>query len=626
MFELFWLIPVLPLAGALALLLVGRRAPRALIAIIGVAPTLGAAALSFFAVRWALHAPPGGFRLELWRWVSTSTLVVDAGFYLDPLSTVMIAVVSCVSFLILLYSAEYMAEDESFGRFLLYMNLFVGFMLILVLADNLLFLYLGWEGVGLCSYLLIGFWYRDPENIRAANKAFIVTRIGDTAFAIGLFLLFARLGTLDIQGVLNQATHDWTPGAPIAALVTLLLLGGALGKSAQLPLQVWLPDAMAGPTPVSALIHAATMVTAGVYLIARMHALFALAPAVQILIAAIGAATLVLGGLCACAQHDIKRVLAYSTMSQVGYMFLALGAGAWTMAIFHFMTHAFFKALLFLAAGVVVMGLGHERDIFKMGGLRRQMPVAFWTFLAGALSLSGLPLVTAGFYSKDAIIWSAWNITPAGPLFALAALLGVLLTALYAFRLVFLVFFGPETRTPEVKPGLRIVMPLITLAALGCVSGFVQMPRTLGGFDAFGSFLAPSEHHAEAGGVFAEALLQAVSGLLMLGGVYAAYVLYLAKPDLGRRWSKHPAAAGWIEFVAGGCGFDLVYDHALIRPYMSLCRILSPDWIDAPYRTAAALCTASHRVFSLSQNGRLRWYALGIASGAALLLAMVILL
>src|SRR6201993_1147111 len=329
----------------------------------------------------------------------------EIAFYLDPVSLLMLLVVTFVGFLIHLYSVEYMRDDEGYARFFAYMNLFVASMIILVLANNFLLLYLGWEGVGLCSFLLIGFWYQDPANVRAASKAFIVTRFGDTAFAVGLFLLFTRLGTLDIQELMHRASARWAPGSGVAIAAAALLLGGAVGKSAQLPLQTWLPDAMAGPTPTSALIHAATMVTAGVYLIARTHVLFALAPPVQFAVAVIGIATLLLAGFSALTQHDIKRVLAYSTVSQIGYMFLALGVGAWQAAIFHFMTHAFFKALLFLGAGVIINALHDEHSIFRMGGLRKELPVTFWPFLIAGCSLAGLPFITAGFFSKDLIIW-----------------------------------------------------------------------------------------------------------------------------------------------------------------------------------------------------------------------------
>src|SRR6266566_2667567 len=320
------------------------------------------------------------------------------------------------------------------------MDLFGASMLILLLGSNLRLLYLGWEGVGLCSYLLIGFWYRDPANGLAARKAFVITRVGDTAMAIGLFLLFTDLGTLEIQPLMQRAAQVWPAGAGPAIAAAGLLLGGALGKSAQLPLQTWLPDAMAGPTPVSALIHAATMVTAGVYLIARTHVLYDLAPPVRTAVAVIGALTLLLAGFSALNQKDIKRILAYSTISQIGYMFLALGVGAWSAAIFHFMTHAFFKSLLFLAAGVVVQHLHDEHDIFKMGGLRRRMPLAFWTFLAGAVSLAAVPFIDAGFYSKDLILWEAWSGGPGGHWLFAAGLIGAFLTAIYTFRPVFVAF------------------------------------------------------------------------------------------------------------------------------------------------------------------------------------------
>jgi NADH-quinone oxidoreductase subunit L len=410
-------------------------------------------------------------------------------------------VITGVGFLIHLYSSEYMADEEGYRRFFAYMNLFVAAMLVLVLADNLLLLYLGWEGVGLCSYLLIGFWYENPVNGRAARKAFIMTRIGDSALAIGLFLLFNELGTLEIKDVTARAASQWDAGSPPALLAASLLLIGAIGKSAQVPLHTWLPDAMAGPTPVSALIHAATMVTAGVYLIARMQPLFALAPLVQTAVAIVGVVTLLGAALRALVQRDIKRVLAYSTISQIGYMFLALGVGAKTAAMFHFLTHACFKALLFLGAGAVSRSLHHELDMFRMGGLRRHLPFEFWTFLAGAASLAGLPLITAGFYSKDWILWetlisqqSYWWLWAGG-----AA--GAFLTALYTFRAVFLVFFGETKTQPHAHEGPAIAIPLVLLAVLSLLVGFLQLPRTLGNWPWFQQFLtgaAPA--HAEGNG------------------------------------------------------------------------------------------------------------------------------
>jgi NADH-quinone oxidoreductase subunit L len=386
MSTLVWLIPALPFAGFLILVAAGSRLSRRSVSSIGIGSVgLSAALASTAAVRFMLEPPPAGaYTQRLWEWLSVSGFAPVMALTLDALAVVMVVVVAIVGFFILLYSAEHMAGERGFSRFFATMDLFVGFMLTLVLADNLLLLYLGWEGVGLCSYLLIGFWYDEPANGEAASKAFIVTRIGDTALAIGLILLFVHSGTLNIRDILSAAPRLASEGPNVLSWAALLILGGALGKSAQLPLQTWLPDAMAGPAPVSALIHAATMVAAGVYLIARMHLLFTMAPAVQELVALIGAATLLMAAASALTQSDIKRVLAYSTISQIGYMFLALGVGAFSAAIFHFMTHAFFKALLFLAAGVVTKALGDEHDIHRMGGLRRELPVTFWAFLVGA--------------------------------------------------------------------------------------------------------------------------------------------------------------------------------------------------------------------------------------------------
>ena len=380
MLGLLWLIPAIPFASALALAVL--RFSRKQVAWIAVGATAASTVVSVLVTMAFLSAPPAAhaYTQVLWTWIDVGGLRPEIAFYLDPLSLIMTLVVAFVSFLIHLYSTEFMIDDDGYSRFFAYMNLFVASMLTLLLANNLLLLYLGWEGVGLCSYLLIGFWYRDPANGAAGRKAFVVTRIGDTAMVIGLFLLFHDLGTLQIQELMLRASQNWHIGSPAAVAAALLLLGGAVGKSAQLPLQTWLPDAMAGPTPVSALIHAATMVTAGVYLIARTHVLYSLAPAAQFAVAVVGAATLLIAGFSALTQWDLKRVLAYSTMSQIGYMFLALGVGAWPAAIFHFMTHAFFKALLFLAAGIVIDALHDEHNIFRMGGLRTRLPIAFWTF------------------------------------------------------------------------------------------------------------------------------------------------------------------------------------------------------------------------------------------------------
>ena len=455
MYDLLWLVPALPCAGFLILALFGDRMPRPAAAFVG-AGSVGLSALVAFGIAFRFFtAPPEGhhFTQVLWTWMDVDGFTPRFALYLDALSLVMILVVSGVGFLIHVYSAEYMIDDESYAKFFAYMNLFVAAMLMLVLGDNLVLLYLGWEGVGLCSFLLIGFWYKNPANGAAAMKAFLTTRIGDTFMAIGLFLIFLQLGTLDIQSMGDLATKAWQPGSGVAIAAALLLLGGAVGKSGQLPLQVWLPDAMAGPTPVSALIHAATMVTAGVYLIARTHVIFELAPPVQFLVAVIGAITLLLAGFAALVQRDIKRVLAYSTISQIGYMFLALGVGAYAAGIFHLVTHAFFKALLFMASGAVIVALHHEQDMFKMGGLRKKLPVVFWTFLIGSMSLASLPLISSGFYSKDLILWSAFASEKGSKVLWLAGFAGAFITGIYTFRMVIMTFFGEEKTHVHKKPG-----------------------------------------------------------------------------------------------------------------------------------------------------------------------------
>ncbi len=452
---MIWLIPLLPLLSFLIIALFGRLLSKNIIALLGVGSVTLSAIITIFTGIQFLSSPPvgGAVTSTIYTWMSAGGFTADISFILDPLSLVFCFVITFVGALIHLYSVEFMKDDDGFVRFFAYMNLFVGSMLILVLADNLLLLYLGWEGVGLCSYLLIGFWYKEPENGYAARKAFLITRIGDTAMIIGLFLLFVSFGTLNIRELMQEVTLKWVSGSPLAIISAALLLGGALGKSAQIPLQTWLPDAMAGPSPVSALIHAATMVTAGVYLITRISVLFTLAPVVMAAVAIIGAVTLLVAGFSALAQTDLKRVLAYSTISQIGYMFLAMGIGAWSAAIFHFMIHAFFKALLFLAAGVVIHLLHDEHNMFKMGGLRKKMPVVYITFLIGGASLSALPLITAGFYSKDQILWFGWSSAISNHWLWLAGITGALLTSLYTFRMIFITFFGETKTEPDHKPG-----------------------------------------------------------------------------------------------------------------------------------------------------------------------------
>ena len=630
MATLLWLIPVLPLLGFLVLGLFGRRMSRRLVAVIGVGLVGISAALTILlAIRFAASPPPGdALTTSYWTWFEVGGLRPGIAFRLDALSLVFSLVVTVVGFLIHLYAAGSMSGEGGFSRFFASMNLFVGSMLVLVLASNLLVLYLGWEGVGLCSYLLIGFWYKDPKNVRAAAKAFIVTRVGDTALAVGLLLIFTKLGTLDIQEVATRAVAQWPAGSALAVAAAALLLGGAVGKSAQLPLQTWLPDAMAGPTPVSALIHAATMVTAGVYLIARMHVLFELAPPVRLAVGVIGAATLLMAGASALVQVDIKRILAYSTMSQVGYMFLALGAGAWPAAVFHFVTHAFFKALLFLGAGVIILGLKEEHDIFKMGGMRKQVPLVFWTFLAGAASLAALPLVTAGFYSKEWILSSVWSSGGGGVWLWAAGLTGAFLTAIYTFRVVFIVFFGPERARISRRPGLEMKLPLVVLAVFSIVAGFLETPRALGNLPFFSNFLRPV---LTGGGPMPKSagedvLLVLVSSAVVLAGLVLAYVLYGKRAAGGGRAAGAAPARGIGRFLFAGWGFDRLYDRVFVRPLAWLARVNKNDAIDLPFRGLAGAVGVANAVLVRTQTGRLRWYAAAVALGAVIVLAVAVFL
>jgi len=630
MLELLGLIPALPFAGFVVLALVGKRLARPLTAIVGAGSVgLAAVAMVLVGIDFIGTPPPHhAYSQTIWTWLSIGAFKPAIAFYLDALSMVMIFVTTFVGFLILLYSVEFMIDDEGYSRFFAYMDLFVGSMVTLVLADNLLLLYLGWEGVGLCSYLLIGFWYTEPENGYAARKAFVVTRVGDAALAVGLFLIFTLLDTLQIQEAMTRAARDWPVGSALPVAAALLLLGGAVGKSAQLPLQTWLPDAMAGPTPVSALIHAATMVTAGVYLIARTHVLFALAPVVMMIVAILGAATLLLAGFSGLTQSDIKRVVAYSTISQIGYMFLALGVGAWAAGVFHLMIHAFFKSLLFLGAGSIIIVLGHEHNMFKMGGMRRQLPITFWTFLAGSGALSAVPLITAGFYSKDQIIWQSYASAQGGFWLWLAALVGAFLTSMYTFRMVYLTFYGPAQSQADHRPGFLINLPLIVLAVLSLVAGFINLPKILGDWPLFSDFMhstlpAAADVPGKAG---AEAIFTAISGAVSLFGIFVIW-LFIRRY---RRLTENLAAStigGWLHHLwFAAWGFDWLYDRVLVRPYVWLARIARNDIVDLFYDALAWFNLRIHRALSFSQSGYVRWYVAGMAIGAAVYIGMAVFL
>ena len=616
MLDLIWLLPTFPLLGFLILVLTEGKLAKGPAGWIGAGSVgLSFAVAALVAVAF-LQSGLESHTLPIWTWMSVAGFDPGVNLYLDGLSLVMILVITGVGFLIHVYSTGYMSDDPDFARFFCYMNLFVFAMLLLVLGDNLLLLYLGWEGVGLCSYLLIGFWYDDPYNGYAARKAFVVTRVGDTAMAIGLFLLFAQLGTLNIQDMLHAAEAEWAVGSALPAITALLLLGGAVGKSAQLPLQTWLPDAMAGPTPISALIHAATMVTAGVYLVARTHTLFELAPDIQLLVAWVGLITLLMAGFTAMTQTDIKRILAFSTVSQIGYMFLGLGVGAWYGAIFHLMTHAFFKALLFLGAGAVILSLHHEQDIFRMGAKRKQLPVGFLCFLIGGLALTAFPY-TSGYFSKDEILIAALEVEGQGLWLWLGGVIGAFFTGIYTFRLFFVVFFG-ESRghhdATEVK-GMNIVLPLFILMALSLFGGWIPVP-----LDAVFSHGAEHEEH------HISAFLHGVMIAVPLIGIAISYLFYGSGALSAEKLMSLPGACGLHRFWNSGWGMDRLYDFLFVNPFLYLARVNAKDIVDAFYNMLAALSRAGHLLIARSQTGYLRWYALSMAGGLVLVIAVGVLL
>ncbi len=602
-----------PLIG-FVLLIAGRyRLGERLSALIGV----GSIGLSALTAAWVIadflqHPPAGGVHTQLlWQWFSVGTFTTNFGLHLDGLSVTMLGVVTGVGFFIHLFASWYMRGEEGYARFFAWTNLFVASMLFLVLGDNLLFLYFGWEGVGLCSYLLIGFYYKDAANGLAARKAFVVTRVGDTLMAIGLFILFRELGTLHIGELLQRAPQHFAQGDTMLTLAALLLVGGAVGKSAQLPLQTWLPDAMAGPTPVSALIHAATMVTAGVYLIARTHPLFELSPLALDTVGVIGAVTLLLAGFAALVQTDIKRVLAYSTMSQIGYMFLALGVGGWSAAVFHLMTHAFFKALLFLASGSVILACHHEQNIFKMGGLWKKLPVAYASFLVGGAALAALPLVTAGFYSKDEILWEAFAAGKQGLLFA--GLFGAFLTSIYTFRLIFVVFHGEAKSDAHAGHGIAHTLPLLVLLVLSTGVGALIHPPLAGVLPAGpGAALEQGKH-----------TLELVSGAIAVVGIAIAALLWLGERRIVNAIAASAPGRLLSNWWRNAWGFDWLYDLLFVRPFMLLVRLNSRDLIDVLIGLIPRLARAGHDALSLTQTGRLRWYAASVAAGAALILVAV---
>jgi len=617
MLDLLFLVFAFPIAGFVILAFARGRLSETPAAIVGVG-SIGLAALTtlVLGIEFLRNPPLDHFYTQvLWTWMSVDGFAPQFALRLDALSLTMLGVITGVGFFIHLFAAWYMRGDEGYDRFFSYMNLFVASMIFLVLGDNLLFLYFGWEGVGLCSYLLIGFWYQDPANGAAARKAFIVTRVGDTFMAIGLIILFHELGTLNIQQLLIEAPKHWAIGSDIATIAALLLLGGAVGKSAQLPLQTWLPDAMAGPTPVSALIHAATMVTAGVYLVARTHVLFELSPIALECVGWVGALTLLLAGFTALTQTDIKRVLAYSTMSQIGYMFLALGAGAWSAGIFHLMTHAFFKALLFLSAGSVILAMHHEQDMFKMGGLRDKMPFVFWVFVIGCLGLIAFPL-TSGFFSKDEILWQAWANGHKDLYYA--GLLGAFMTALYTGRMVFVTFFGAPrseaAKDPHAGHGFAHTVPLAVLAFFALVGGLIHLPL---------DSVLPEKHYDDES---AKHTIEAVSIVVSLGGLGLAAWLFLKAPGVVDAVAHNPVGALLRRYWFAAWGFDWLYDLVFRTPYLWFTRVNARDAADVAIGLIPATLRVAHGAVARTQTGQIRWYAMGVAAGAVLVLGAVMLL
>ncbi len=609
------LILILPLAGALLNTCFGSRLPRPLQALIASGAVFG----SFLAciACWP-QAAGGGLHTNLFTWLQSGNFTAEVGLLFDPLAAIMTLMVTGVATLIHLYATGYMEEENDQARFFALLNLFVFAMLTIILADNLLLMFLGWEGVGFCSYGLIGFWYRKAENANAGRKAFIVTRIGDLFFTVGLLWLFSLFGTIGIEAI-NGRAAELDPTT--LTIISLLLLGGACGKSAQLPLMSWLPDAMAGPTPVSALIHAATMVTAGVYLLCRMFPLVSLSPVALGVIACVGALTAFYAASCALAQREIKRVLAYSTMSQVGYMFLAVGLGSVSAAMFHLLTHAFFKALLFMGAGCLINLAGHENDIFLMGGMRKRSKAVFWLFLAGLFCLAGAPL-TGGFFSKDLILASAFA---KGDYFHLALYgLGVLtagMTALYSFRLAYLVFAGDYRgeELPHELPKLMIwTLPL--LALLGLAGGLLNLPHLFGGHSWLSGWLGRE-------GDLVHLPLQ--SEYFLFGVALAVFLLGWSIAHLRYRRFVDCEAGCISGFFLSGWRCDAFFDRMLIRPFRQLCRFcwqgVDLALIDGLVEAFARACFTWGHVLRFLADGKISRYLQSFAWGLLLIVSWFLL-
>ncbi len=659
-----WLIPVLPLLGAAINGIVGKKFSRQTVA--GVALLFSGAAFAMVlsvAFRFSSLATP---HIEtLATWIRAGSFQADFAFYLDQLSLVMLLVVTGVGFLIHIYSVGYMWEEGGFYRFFAYLNLFMFFMLTLVLASNYLLMFIGWEGVGLASYLLIGFWFTKDSAASAGKKAFIVNRIGDFGFLIALFLLIKHFGSLNFEQVAQSVSplSPETGGAGLLTAIGLLLMVGAAGKSAQIPLYVWLPDAMEGPTPVSALIHAATMVTAGVYMVSRSHVIFERAPMALTVVAIVGTLTALFAATIGVTQTDIKKVLAYSTVSQLGYMFIACGVGAFSAAIFHLMTHAFFKGLLFLAAGSVIHAVGGEQDMRQMGGLRTKIPWTFWTMTIGTFAIAGIPPL-AGFFSKDEILWRAYQ---ASWVYWAIGLFTALLTSFYMFRLWFLTFFGEyrgaaESSDEHSAPhghghghGVHespwvMVIPLVVLAVLSVTGGWIGVPGSLGGSNRFEKFLGPVFHSTapalsaehQSGGEMApaeketegpetghasELAFTGISVFAALTGFGLAWLLYYRNPQLPQQIAS--SLGGLYQAVAHKYYIDELYATLFVKPLIAgsaliLWHGIDRDVIDATLDNSAHGANEVSDSIRHMQSGNLRSYAGWVAAGAAVVIAYMV--
>ncbi|MFZ3266744.1 MAG: NADH-quinone oxidoreductase subunit L [Terriglobales bacterium] len=649
-----WLLPVLPLAGAAINGFWGRQSSKKAITAVALIFCGAAFVLALWIALFQFSSASAPYYFDLAHWLRSGDFHVDFSFYLDQLSLVMMLVVTGVGFLIHIYSVGYMWNDDGYYRFMAYLNLFMFFMLTLVLAKNYLMMFIGWEGVGLASYLLIGFWFIKDSAAAAGKKAFIVNRIGDFGFLIALFLMIQRYGTLDFPKLFAkiQPIAPEAAGAGILTAIGLLLMVGAAGKSAQIPLYVWLPDAMEGPTPVSALIHAATMVTAGVYMVARSHVIFDRAPAALTVVAIIGTLTALFAATIGIAQTDIKKVLAYSTVSQLGYMFMACGVGAFSAGIFHLMTHAFFKGLLFLAAGSVIHGIGGEQDMRKMGGLRHYMPITFITMGIATFAISGIPGF-AGFYSKDEILWKAYSSPYGSSVYWLIGVVTALITSFYMFRLMYMTFggeyrggsaqdaHGHDPRAgapaphghgePHESPWVMLA-PLVILAILSAAGGWIG----IGG--RFEHFLAPvfqsgvaaelaHETGGETAGQFTEKLLMGISILAAFLGWFFAYLLYSRSPQLPARIAQ--GLGGVYRAVVNKYYVDELYAILFVKPLIDgsttiLWHGVDQGIIDATVNNSADAARYLSDEARHMQSGNLRSYAGWVAAGGAVVIAYMV--